>query len=229
VTSPLDDLIDRAVAGQVAAFPDPESDRWYGEWQGIFGLTSAPRKEDTYVCAGVVVFSPARLPELIAQWWARCQLIADHPTVAEGAVGPTAQADQDALNAILMSEYPAGTTHYEDIDRFPAASELAYIRGTVTITDRAKLTCTFRGKPCIALHASGAPKPWLTHRGIRRNAYVVLQSDMLTRPGLAVTVPEGDVPFWLAKEPMGRAVLYASDQRTLAGQLMDKAKTKLRG
>ena len=124
VTAPLDDLINRAVAGQLAAFPDPESDRWFADWQGIFGLTSPPRSE-TYICAGVVVFSPAQLPDLIAKWWARCQLIADQPTVAEGAEGPTSQADQDALNAILMSEYPAGTVYCEDIDRFPAAAELA--------------------------------------------------------------------------------------------------------
>ena len=228
VTAPLDDLINRAVAGQLAAFPDPESDRWFADWQGIFGLTSPPRSE-TYICAGVVVFSPAQLPDLIAKWWARCQLIADQPTVAEGAEGPTSQADQDALNAILMSEYPAGTVYCEDIDRFPAAAELAKLRDTVTLVDRSKLTCTFRGKSCIALHSAGAPKPWRTHHGIRRNAYVVLLSDMLTRPGLAVTVPQGEVPFWLGKEPMGQAVLYASGLRTVAGRVLTRATSKLRG
>ena len=196
VTARLDELIKRASTGQLAAFPDTESDRWYSEWENIFSLSSPPRRA-MYFCAGLLVFSPEQLPDLISKWWDRCQSIADQPTVQEGGVGPTSQADQDALNATLMSEYPPDTVYYEDIDRCPVAADLRRVRRRVTIVDRPNLSCTFEGKACIALHSSSHPKPWLTSRDVRRNAYSVLLADMLTRPGLAMTIPRDDVPFWL--------------------------------
>jgi hypothetical protein len=225
VTSRLDDLIDHAAKGELAAFADPESNRWFSEWEAIFSLSSPPRRS-TYFCSGLLVFCPAKLPELISQWSERCQSISSHPTVAEGAEGPTAQADQDALNAIMMSEYPPGTVYYEDIDRFPAAVELRRLRRRVAITDRRTLRCSFDGKSCLALHSASAPKPWATPRGIRTNAYVKLLSDMLTDPGSAVRVPEEDLPFWLRKGLINRSVLYSSSLLSVVEQMWTLATTR---
>jgi hypothetical protein len=54
----------------------------------------------------------------LGQWWNACRTIASDPTCQEGVSWdhPTAQADQDALNAVLMAEYPPDRISIERAD-----------------------------------------------------------------------------------------------------------------
>ena len=191
VTKSLEPVVRLAILGKICLFPDPESDRWFGEWQEIFELADPPRRQ-TYGCSGFVAFSAAFWPDLLCHWWHACARINGHPTYQEGVHdGPTAQGDQDALNAILMSTYPAGAMHLlpegEQVFRwdFPA----------VTVTDRSTLGCRHRGIQPAILHACMVPKPW-QQRGVRRNAYVELLRYALTSGDNAVRLPRDSLPLW---------------------------------
>ncbi|MEO6598799.1 MAG: hypothetical protein ABIQ16_02935 [Polyangiaceae bacterium] len=45
VTGHLGELIRRAEAGKVVAYPDPESQRWFAEWEQIYEFSHAPRRQ----------------------------------------------------------------------------------------------------------------------------------------------------------------------------------------
>lgn len=47
VTRKLDDLVDRALDGQIVVFPDHHSkhDRWFAEWEELFELAAEPRRQ----------------------------------------------------------------------------------------------------------------------------------------------------------------------------------------
>jgi hypothetical protein len=203
VTHSLADLLDVARGGSLVAYADPNRGRWCPEWQEIFGLDRAPRRQ-TYVNAGFVAFSRRAFPELLPRWQAACDRIADHPTMAEGARGPTEAGDQDALNAVLMSHYPSGVLHVRPPDESPQGHDLVggarFARPR--IVDRATLACEYRGTDVRILHSSGnngLPKPWKSWRGMGRNAYTELLVDMLATPGPGVEVLPAAVPWWLRR------------------------------
>ena len=101
VTRSLEPILNLDKNGKICAFPDPENNRWFREWHQLFSLSSEPRHQ-TYVNAGFLAFSTRYWPNLPERWWQSCERILIHPTVAEGVIdGPSAQADQDALNALL--------------------------------------------------------------------------------------------------------------------------------
>jgi hypothetical protein len=196
VTANLTRIIQRAADGAICLYPDPDWDRWFAEWQQVFELPQPPRQQ-VYGCAGFVALSTSHWPELLRQWWDACARIGQQPTYQEGThVGPTAQADQDALNALLMSEYHAGAAHMlperEQVFRwdFPA----------VRVLDARTLRCEHRGTSPTLLHGCMVPKPWQT-RGVRRNAYVTLLRRLLTGADVAVKVPETMLPLWARRGP----------------------------
>lgn len=113
VVRSLQDVIGRAAGGRICVFPDPNAGRWFSSWETSFEL-KAPLRRQTYVNAGFVAFSMEHWPDLLARFWELC-----------GQTGwplrsPTGEAfsrfdmedqplwagDQDALNALLMSEIP---------------------------------------------------------------------------------------------------------------------------
>ena len=164
VTSRLDELIASAAAGNIVAYPDPERDRWFAEWKDIFQLPEHPRR-DIYVCAAVVGFSRSHHPEFLQQWWGACQRILTVPTMgADGAPAPTSQADQDALNAVLMSSYPEGTVDLRPVPEAPQESEL---RKGVDIDDPRTLRCSYGGQPTRLLHSAGRRKPWMRRGALK--------------------------------------------------------------
>jgi hypothetical protein len=193
VTESLEQIIARARNGKLCAFPDPEYDRWFAKWQDIFGLSTAPRHQ-SYVCAGFVAFSVLRWPNLLEQWWNACQAINSHPTDQEGgdADGPTAQADQDALNALLMSEYPQDAVSLELADGQVHRSDLYRVR----LLDARRLTCRFRHGTPLILHASRTPKPWQQH-GAVHDAYFALLRRLLVGPDLQIRVPASMIDEFL--------------------------------
>jgi hypothetical protein len=64
VTRSLGPALALAAQGKICVFPDPDHDTWWAEWQEIFGLPCAPRKQ-TYVTAGFLAFSASFWPELL--------------------------------------------------------------------------------------------------------------------------------------------------------------------
>lgn len=202
VTASLLSIMQCAEAGAICLYPDPHSDRWFAEWQQVFALSRPPRRQ-VYGCAGFVAFSTSHQPELLHQWWDACARISKLPTYQEGThTGPTAQADQDALNALLMSEYPADALHMlperEQVFRWDFPK--------VRIEDAQTLRCSHRGVQPRLLHGCMVPKPWQT-RGVRRNAYVTLLRRLLTADDVTVKVPEEQLPLWARRGTAAQAAL----------------------
>ncbi len=203
VTDRFDDMVDAARAGRVAAFPDPEDRRWFAAWEQVFALSGPPRKQ-TYVNSGFEVFSATHHPTLLERWWNACARIFPNPTIREGARrdDPTSQSDQDALNALLMSEFPADAVALQRAHREVFRWDFEKVR----VLDETQLLCEFDGTRVAALHAVAGPKPWqhgARAEATRRNAYMRLLRRLLTGDDVAVRVRNADVPSWLRRSAAG--------------------------
>jgi hypothetical protein len=194
VTKSLATILATAARGKICVFPDLEEGRWFAEWQGIFDV-KPPRRSQTYACAGFVAFSTHHWPQLLERWWKACARISTHATYQEHAAdGPTSQGDQDALNALLMSEFPADALSFLPVEdqvfrwQFPA----------VQLRDATRLSCSHQGHSPTILHACLTPKPW-QRGGVRRNAYVSLLRHLLTAPDVELQVPPHFFGIWLRR------------------------------
>ena len=185
VTANLAYVVDEARSGKICAFPNPDDRRWFAEWKEIFGLAAEPRRQ-TYVCAGFVAFSVKHFPNLLAQWWEACRRISSHPTVQESGDlhGPTSQADQDALNAVLMTEYPTEALSLLPLNLQPGRQEFPYIK----IVNYQTLACEIFGERCVMLHAALSPKPWV-RKGVIRDVCFLFLLRLLLWPDVEVTMP----------------------------------------
>ncbi len=85
ITRPLDAVLEAASNGHICACADPESGRWFAEWEQLFELPCRPRRQ-TYVNAGFLAFSVEHWPILLPRWWDLCQRIWSYPTIYEGAI-----------------------------------------------------------------------------------------------------------------------------------------------
>ena len=157
VTQRFDDLAASASRGRIVAFPDPAADRFYREWADIWGVR-APLRKQTYVSAGYLVFSTREHPDLLPRWWECCEQAFDARLVwdkYERGRGPTPD-DQEALNALLMSEVPEGA-----VDLLPRGAIVHGVEAmSVRVQDRSALECHRDGIRVRYLHAGGSPKPW---------------------------------------------------------------------
>src|SRR5918998_6898631 len=143
VTHPLDAVIETARNGQICVCADPESERWFAEWEQIFALPCRPRHQP-YVSSGFVVFSVDHYPNLPPRWWECCQRIRSYPTTFHGAPdSPTAQSDQDALNAILMSKLPEEALAIQPQEAQPSMEQL---RWDTQLLDANSLSCSLYGR-----------------------------------------------------------------------------------
>jgi hypothetical protein len=195
VTRKLDDLVERARGGQIVAFPDHRSkqDRRFAEWEELFEL-NAPLRQQLYVNAGLVALSMDGWPDFLQRWYRAARRIPAERIQRDPSDAAWA-ADQDALNAILMSEVapedvwigPEGESIHPD-----GLSE-------VEVVDPRTLACRYRGKATTVLHFSLYPKPW-RRRGWRRvthdNAFVRLMPRVLFGDDVALHVDEKEVPLW---------------------------------
>ena len=156
VTGSLNTVLSLAAQGKICAFPDPEHNRRFSEWQEIFNLSCAPRNQ-TYVCSGLVAFSVSFWPELLERWWKACGRIREHPTFQEGVPlsGVTAQADQDALNALLMSEFPSDALSLLPYDEQVYLSDLRQVRSF----DARTLSCQYKGQQPVIFTPVLRPNP----------------------------------------------------------------------
>jgi hypothetical protein len=197
VTGSLQPIIELAAQGKFCAFPDPESQRWFVEWQELFDL-QAPLRHQTYLCAGFVAFSTDHFPVFLERWWHSSVRVPPYRTLAGGATNsdPIAQADQDAMNALLMSEVAPDAIHPLPMEAMPVFSSLSRTR----VADAHTLVCMLGQKPSLLLHAAGAGKPWDARRGwkkVRRDAYVLLARRLLTGDDLPLRLPSTDLPIWM--------------------------------
>lgn len=56
VTRSLEEIINLTKQGKICAFPDPEDERWFSQWQQLFDLPNVPRNQ-IYVNASFVALS----------------------------------------------------------------------------------------------------------------------------------------------------------------------------
>jgi hypothetical protein len=198
VTRSLDPLMDLAEQGKVCLFSDIEEQRsrWFEEWQQIFGLSRPLRRQD-YLNAGFVAFSTEHLPELLRRYWECCEQIPAEQTMGRGGdyFGPFWGGDQDALNALLMSEVSQEAIVGLPEEEGPSADLLTEVR----VLDERTLACTLRGGRPYLLHYWGGPKPWEPRAWmrVRRNAYVQLMPRLLFKTDVPIAIPPDDLPGWL--------------------------------
>ncbi len=206
VTSRLDHAFVAARRGMLCAASDPAR-RWFADWGPIFGL-QRPLRRQVYVSAAFVAFSTMQFPHLLRRWWECCDHLAQRlGSPPSDRTNPIALPDQDALNALLMSEEPAGSI--ELLPQNAAAqgpSELA----RTTVVDLSRLECRHAGQQTMLLHAYGRPKPWQSNawRNLRRTAYVRCLRRLLNRSDAPVYVDTRTLPVWLRPGPRGAVTLH---------------------
>jgi hypothetical protein len=206
VTGPLGDVLAEAGEGRICLFPDHVSDRgrWFAEWKEIFELAGEPRRQ-TYLNSGFVALSSERWPALLPRWWDACSRIPG-AQIFTSDNSPLRDGDQDALNAILMSEIPEASVLVLDdsAEAYPDALT------RVVVQDERSLACTIDGDGVVILHHAMRPKVWLPsgrRRVDRRDAYLRLLPRLLFDADVALRLSAGEVPVWLRPSPQGRAAL----------------------
>ncbi len=210
VTQSLDSILADASRGQICLFPDHASDRsrWFAEWQDVFEL-GAPPAHRTYLNTGFVALSTEHWPSLLKRWWDACVLIpSDRIFATEDS--PFRDGDQDALNAILMSEVPEAAI--AELPEWGQVHPDALLR--VRIADAQLLRCVLDDRPVIILHHSLRPKGF--HRdGWRRvrvaDAYIRLLPRVLFADDVELQLERGDVPIWVTDRPSGTLALRSID------------------
>jgi hypothetical protein len=221
VTRPLWKILDSVQQGRVCVYEDEQPMRWFAEWKEIFGLRSPPRKQK-YVSAGFVAFSTVYFPTLLSRWSECCERMVGHPTDFEtpGLLSPTAYPDQDALNALLMSEVAPAQIHLQPANI--AAQGLAQLQ-RARVVDVQHLDCRLDGAPLTLLHASGSPKPWqrAAAKRLRSTSYLLCLRRMLVGRDVTVPISPQHVPIWLRRGFSGRVALWAlTTLRRASGYLL---------
>jgi hypothetical protein len=207
VTGSFDRVVESATNGRIIAYPNPRSVRSFEAWRSIFDLTE-PLREQEYVCAGFLAFSAERWPTLLNRWWDCCLAIAD----GRGKDWPEAvdQLDQDALNALLMSEFPGEALEIRPLEESPSFAPL----NEAKLIDEETLSCHMRGVPATILHHAGTGKPWHSYTWVhlKRNAYVRLIPRLLFWKDVPIPLEPSRVPLWLRPTLLGRctSVLLSS-------------------
>lgn len=194
VTDALADVVEAAGRGQICLFTDETQDpRWFPEWHEGFELR-APLRHGPSRNSGFVAFSTAHWPELLGRWWEACGRIPAAATRGRGAGWdqPFWDGDQDALNALLLSEIPTAAVS-------TWSQQVADLLMDVDVVDAATLRCSYHGAPARLLHHTGGPKPWRPEAWMRvqGNAYVQLLPRLLFGPDVELRLPPGEVPPWL--------------------------------
>ena len=199
VVGDLTPWIDRVRAGRIVASVDWKADRWVSEWSECFALR-APLRREPYVGAGTVMLDADRHAHLLNRWWEGCRRASAHYTDWRDApANPIMHRDQDVLNALLMSEVPAGT-----VEHFAPGVVVAdvFMPG-IRLRDRERLRCTARGVPePVVLQCVAPAKPFLPEGGAQLygSAYTVALRAVLASearratPGSA-TAAERQVPW----------------------------------
>ena len=222
VTGSLEGVIDEAAAGQICAFAASSPERWFAEWKDVFDLEATPRRQP-YVASGFIALSADRWPDLLAMWWERCERWWYRPYVRGRRHDPLQFLDQDALNALLMTEVPRSAVSVLPRE----ANPFGYLLQQVRTDDPRSLRYSCRGMSTLILHNSGGRKPWEIRglSGFRkwRPAYVRALRRVLFDADAVVQLSSDRVPVWLRPGPVGttveRAVSLAASSRYYGREL----------
>jgi hypothetical protein len=208
VTRPLDPVLEEVERGKVCLFADIEDQRhrFIPEWEEAFGLR-APLRRQNYMNAGFIALSTDHAPDLLRRYWELCHRIPQEQTLVGGGAydQPFWGGDQDAINALLMSEVePGAVVELPDVEG-PSPELLHDVR----IVDERTLACELRGHRPYLLHYWGGPKPWESNAWLRvsRDAYVRLMRRVLFASDAPVPMDPGELPLWLRPSRRGRATL----------------------
>lgn len=200
VVAPLDRLLEVVHRGKISLFPDPDYDRWFQEWRAGFALR-APLRREPYVNSGFVAFSVDRWPWLLERWIeANARIPLERS--AQPEADPFRDPDQDALNAVLMSEVPADAISVQP--RWAEAHPDALTR--VRVVDESELACTDEWRQVTILHHSLRPKAWESWGWQRdfRQAYVRLLPRVLCWDDVPLRLERDELPLWLRPTLPGR-------------------------
>ena len=109
-------------------------------------------------------------------------------------LGVTAQGDQDALNALLMSVFPLDALSLLPYDEQVYNFQLRHVRSAVAHT----LSCQYMRQQPLILHATLTPKLW-QRKGLRLRGRLYLRflRRLLTAEDVALYVPTPLVKIWL--------------------------------
>ena len=169
-----------------------------------------PLRRQTYVNSGFIAMSTEHWPDFLSRFWEVCGRIPPHAAMIGQAEGnPFWAADQDALNALLMSEISP-----DEVLLLPAAQEVHPDRLRETkIVDAATLSCSLDGEPPAILHYAMPPKAsdrsaWVR---VRRDAYVRLFTRLVCGEDVTLRLRPKELPVWLRGGHVGRIVLGALD------------------
>jgi hypothetical protein len=213
VTGSLAEIVEPASRGAICAFPDPDRDRYFDEWGEIFDLRAELRHQ-TYVSSHLVAFSTAHWPSLLARWEQACACILDREVLAEKTRNsPVHLADQDALNAVLMSEIPDQALR---LLRTEIRAQGALEARTTRVLDLNWLRCRRAGHEQVILHIGGGgksvAKPWqpAARPRVRRDAYTRCLRRLLNGRDIELHYPaNATLPFWLVEGELGALYLFA--------------------
>jgi hypothetical protein len=201
VTGSFDDVMAVAREGKICAYQDMPAVRWrwFPEWASMLELR-APLRRELYINAGFVVFNTEAWPHLLQRWWEVCNRMP--PEMAWQSGSPLQASDQDTLNALLMSEVPAGATAALD----PA--EVAF-GGDAAVDDLASLAASVDGRRKTLLHFLDRPKPWERNGWVRLAGtdYVRLMRRLLFWDDVPIRVDPATVPVWLRPTKVGDTTL----------------------
>jgi hypothetical protein len=198
VGAPLTPVLELAARGQICLYPDcpHQRTRWFAEWKELFGLRRTPRRQ-LYLNCGFVAFSAEHWPALLSDWWSACSRIPAE-RVFTGDNHPLRCGDQDALNAVLMTEVAP-----ESVTVLPP-EEVSNPDGTgCRVHSREALVCVRNGVRLVLMHHWDRPKAWNRSRAgfLRRLAlpepYFRVFPRVAFGPDVALRLAPEEVPWWL--------------------------------
>jgi hypothetical protein len=221
VTGSLRDIFRLAAAGRICAVRDdaaPGSERRFEEWERLFALRSQVRRGGTYVNAGALCLSNDHWPHLLSRWAEITERLPPGRYVqGRSDTNPIWAADQDVLNAILMSEVPASA-----LEVLPSGT-MAYAQSRdARVSDLDTLNVTAMGRASTIAHFSLGPKPWSPGgwKRVGREPLLPLFTRCLVGQGLPLRPDPASVPWWLRSSTAADAFRGAVGVRNDVSQLV---------
>lgn len=214
VTGSLDPLLRDAARGRIGLFVDlmailvDPPNRSFAEWQRTLRLVG-PLRQQPYLNAGLIAFSVAAWPRLLDRWRETCRLAADASLHSRHrnlhwSENPFTYPEQDALNAILMSEVAPEALAVYDY----ALAPITQARESVQLRDADRLRCVHDSRDTLLLHNTGRPKQW-EPRAWAAGSYTAF-ADLLPRvlfsDDVALRLDPGELPAWVRPGVSGRAI-----------------------
>ena len=196
-------------SGAVRAYADHPlaRGRWFGEWSATLGLR-APLRRQTYVNSGFVLVDVRRQPDFLARWWELCSRVPGRDFLRDHR-NPFDAADQDALNALLMSELPE-----DELEVLPETEFVLWdALRDVEVLDERTLACRRGAFEPLMLHYSFSPKPWERRAWLRaqRNAFMALLPRLLFAADVPIRLDARHLPVWVRPSRAGGATLAVLD------------------